>query len=563
MRRKRPISDAVWRGMIIAEIIICYLACLTMVSYIRGPEHYRVVTDTPLLQTEDFLTFAGVPAEADGVLSLENAVQGEAAGYMARLRLSGLEQVQVSFQIECPAEFAGGLLSIDLYNFEADYDSLEQEHQLTVQEGNNEVTFWLAPGEDPPEEAFLRIFTLDPAGYRLEDIQVCQGELLPKISAVLWIGVGIWFLLLAGTVFMWMTNPGTKKKGARMSDQVKVKAEEEISMNGEAKMVVKEETSASDEIKMSVTVRQAMQEMEGDNKTAALYAYRYLLGREPESMLQIISNTIPWPELRRIFTNCDEFLLDRSCFLAQDLYTTQRFINAHIAREGNALNFEGILERGYRKLIRTGDTVIDVGAYMGRHLSVFRELVGDGKLFAFEPLPKQFQYLKDTFCAPNISLYNSALSNMSGKNAFFELPDYPEESGLKLKPDKKDMRQNKIEVEVHCLDEYEDDLKGLNYIKIDTEGAEVFILEGAEKLLRRYRPFVSTKYWHPCYASYGLSAHSLFDFCEKNDYFITDLWGNVMLNLKVWEEIVNSCYWDYFLVPKERIREFSLAMHGM
>jgi len=199
-------SDGLWRGIIIAEIIVCYFACLAVVSHIRAPEQYRVVTETPLLQTNDFTAFDGKPAEAGGTLPLKNAVPNEAVGYMAKLMLSELEQIQISFQTECPDEFAGGSLSIDLYNFEAGYDNPEQEYQLILQEGHNEAAFHLTPGENPPEEAFLRIFTLDPAGYWLEDVQIYREERLPKVPAGLWIGVGLCFLLLAGTVLMQITK---------------------------------------------------------------------------------------------------------------------------------------------------------------------------------------------------------------------------------------------------------------------------------------------------------------------------------------------------------------------
>lgn len=306
--------------------------------------------------------------------------------------------------------------------------------------------------------------------------------------------------------------------------------------------------------------RATPQEIAGDSSTEMLYAYRYLLNREPEDMLRVTSNTRPWQEIRREFKSSDEFLMEQSCFLAQDVYTTQRFLSEFVTKVG-APDYERILEQGYRKLIKKGDTVIDVGAHEGRHLTVFQKLVGDGKLFAFEPLPKQFMELKKTFRAPNISLYNFALSDTPGKSTFYELPDYPEESGLRLRLDTKEVRHTKIDVEVHCMDEYEEDLKGLNYIKIDAEGAEVSILKGAEKLLRRYRPFVSTEYGRPAYSVYGLNAHSLYEFCEKIDYFITDLWGNIMWNSDVWGEMVDTCYWDFFLVPKERMREFYLAMH--
>lgn len=311
-----------------------------------------------------------------------------------------------------------------------------------------------------------------------------------------------------------------------------------------------------------------LQEIEGDTRTAMLYAYRYLLNREPEDMYWVTGNTKSWQELRREFISGDEYILGETSCLAQDIFTTQKFLREYHQKyelSGGYPDYERILERGYRKLIRKGDTVVDIGAHMGRHLAVFRELVGDGKLFAFEPLPKQFKHLEKTFDGPNITLYNFALFNTPGKSTFYELPDSPEESGLKLRIDKEDkhIQKKTIEVEVHCLDEYEDTLEGLNYIKLDAEGAEVPILEGMEKVLRRYRPFVSTEYGGTSYMAYGLNAHSLYEFCEKNDYFITDLWGNVVLGLKMWKEIVDSCYWDYFLVPKERIREFLLALHAI
>lgn len=305
-------------------------------------------------------------------------------------------------------------------------------------------------------------------------------------------------------------------------------------------------------------------EIEGDARTAILYAYRYLLNREPEDLRWIMSNTKMWPELRKELINSDEFLMMNGAFLAQDAYTTQKFLIEKFHNPESTPDYERILEQQYRKLIQEGDTVVDIGAHMGRHLTVFQKLAGNGRLFAFEPLPKQFKHLKENFCAPNITLQNCALFNKPGKSTFYELPDYPEESGLRLRVDKDEhVRQNMIDVEIHCLDEYEHELRDLNYIKLDAEGAEVPILEGAECVLRRYRPYVSTEYGGSSYGAYGLTAYSLFDFCEKIGYCITDLWGNTMLSRKMWGEIVNTCYWDYFLVPRERIREFSIAIHRL
>lgn len=170
------------------------------------------MTEAPLLRTEEFTTFAGVPTKIGEGFSLENADADSVVGYMARLCITESEQLRVSFQTECPAEFAGGVLIIDLYNDEAGYDNLEQQYQQTVQEGRSETEFWLSLGDNPPEEAFLRFFTLDPAGYRLENVRIYRGEPLPKVPAGPWAGVGICFLLLAGTVLMWIMNRGDKRR---------------------------------------------------------------------------------------------------------------------------------------------------------------------------------------------------------------------------------------------------------------------------------------------------------------------------------------------------------------
>lgn len=219
MKSKGPMSGTAWKGIIIAEVIVCYLAGLAVVSYIRGPERYQVVEGAPQPQTEEFVSFDGAPAEAGGILALENVDPGKAVGYMTRMRLRESEKIQISFQIECPAEFAGGTLYVDLYNYEAGYDNPEQEYQLIVREGHNEAEFLLTPGERSPEEASLRIFTLDPAGYRLENVRVSCVQQQGKVPVELYIGAILCFVLLAVTASMWMIDQEEEKKGGRQYER--------------------------------------------------------------------------------------------------------------------------------------------------------------------------------------------------------------------------------------------------------------------------------------------------------------------------------------------------------
>lgn len=190
------------KGLIIAEIIVCYMAVLTLVSHARGPEKYEISTDSPMIGVEDFTSFDGEPAWGES-LQIVNEMPGTAAGYSAWTTLDDLDKIQVSFQINGPPEYAGNVLYVDLYELETGYDNAEQQVSIILQGGTNKVEFSLEPGEEHPSDAELRIFTLDPADYTIEDISLLMLKLQPKASAGIIAGVVVCFLLLAGTGGVW------------------------------------------------------------------------------------------------------------------------------------------------------------------------------------------------------------------------------------------------------------------------------------------------------------------------------------------------------------------------
>lgn len=198
-----------WLGrLIVVELIVCYLAVLTLVSHARGPVKYRAATESPLLDVEDFVSFVG--AREDAIL-LVNDMAGQAAGLAAELPLEGLEGIRVAFQVDCPPEYAGGTLVVDLYNAEAGYDSAEQEFSLELEPGVNMVERTIDPGESAPGRAQLRIFTLDPAGYGIHDLAVYPVEAMPKLGMGLLAAAAACFACLAGSTIYWFT--GNWRKG--------------------------------------------------------------------------------------------------------------------------------------------------------------------------------------------------------------------------------------------------------------------------------------------------------------------------------------------------------------
>ena len=145
--------------------------------------------------------------------------------------------------------------------------------------------------------------------------------------------------------------------------------------------------------------------------------------------------------------------------------------------------------------ISPGDTVLDIGANLGLvSLRMAARAGPEGQVHAFEPQPRLQTYLKKTLAMnPDlpVSLHPVALGaeqttlNLSvpadNAGAASLLPGSGPAPGTE-----------QIAVPVHRLDDYAEEI-GLNrvdFIKIDVEGCEAQVFEGAAALLKRTEPGV-------------------------------------------------------------------------
>jgi FkbM family methyltransferase len=229
---------------------------------------------------------------------------------------------------------------------------------------------------------------------------------------------------------------------------------------------------------------------------------------------------------------------------------------------GRSFDFESMLERHYRRFLRAGDTVIDIGAHTGRHLANFIECVGpSGHVIAFEPLPFAFQKLSSRFAGPTVVLKNVALTDSEGTVSFVHAQGTPEESGLRKRVynNPEAAKPVTIEVTAEKLDRYVDAAAGLKYIKIDVEGGELSVLSGATRILEVHRPWVSVEYGHPGYSVYGHTLYTLFDFAQARDYAMFDIFGH-RLGRTEWPMSCDAICWDFFMVPIEKVPLFETSV---
>lgn len=146
------------------------------------------------------------------------------------------------------------------------------------------------------------------------------------------------------------------------------------------------------------------------------------------------------------------------------------------------------------KFLRTGMTMIDIGANVGFFTMLCASIVGeDGKVFAFEPNSENCRLIVLSLSAngfKNVRLYPFALSNAFG--AAYFTPMIGSNGGFMSSAPETVVHPNCTIVATARLDDVINERVDL--IKADVEGAEYLALYGGRSLIEQYRPMIVTEF---------------------------------------------------------------------
>lgn len=156
--------------------------------------------------------------------------------------------------------------------------------------------------------------------------------------------------------------------------------------------------------------------------------------------------------------------------------------------------FEAEAVRFYRRRLRPGDVVLDIGANIGAHtLPIAAAVKTEGRVYAFEPTAYAYSKLKANL-ALNPELESLVNTNQvllgSGSVAVPQeiYAGWPLEFGRNLHPDHGGEPHDTAGASGGTLDDLLEPLDRLDFIKIDVDGHELPVLQGAGKVLERFRP---------------------------------------------------------------------------
>ena len=174
--------------------------------------------------------------------------------------------------------------------------------------------------------------------------------------------------------------------------------------------------------------------------------------------------------------------------------------------------------------IKKGQICVDIGAHKGGYLYWLQKAVGEtGKVYAFEPQPILYEYLqkvKEKMAWERAEINKYAISSEKGNFDLF-IPQHGSKTspGATLIGEKmsKDMPFERVKVETLSLDSFFSDKKALpDLLKIDVEGNELKVFEGASNILTKKQPTLLFECEQRHLGKIGIE--QVFSFLEKFGY---------------------------------------------
>jgi len=146
-------------------------------------------------------------------------------------------------------------------------------------------------------------------------------------------------------------------------------------------------------------------------------------------------------------------------------------------------------EMAIRRLVKHRAVCFDIGAHIGYYSLLFSSAVGpEGQVFSYEPVPQTFSFLSRNVAknlARNVAIHQLAVGDSEGIVRIAcggELPlgwsRIRESGGVEV-------RCTTIDAEVSRLE-----LTRVDFVKVDVEGYESHVFDGAKNTFARLRPTV-------------------------------------------------------------------------
>ena len=213
-----------------------------------------------------------------------------------------------------------------------------------------------------------------------------------------------------------------------------------------------------------------------------------------------------------------------------------------------------------RKMLKPGMTVVDIGAHHGLYTLLASKCVERrGRVLAFEPSPREARrlerHLRVNRCR-NVEVDGRAVADKAGE-AELHIVDGYRDWGNSLRPPSVPEPVHSVRVNTCRLEDAlaEKGIRSVDFIKLDAEGAELGVLQGAQRLLLRApRPVILAEVQDVRTRPWGYEAREIVQTLTQWNYH----WFSVADTGELFPASADTEEYDgnFVALPEEKLAEF-------
>lgn len=248
--------------------------------------------------------------------------------------------------------------------------------------------------------------------------------------------------------------------------------------------------------------------------------------------MSVKKNTIPWnwEQNKKISENFNFITKNVGHFQEKVIFGKKIYLSNDIILARFKKNLDHVFEWMKILKLRKNCIILDIGANIGINSICYKKIFKASKIYSFEPIKKTFNALRKNVNKNNLSksikTFNFGLSDKKQK-ASLSIPTkeqgerykYSLNSGLYSIHGK---GKEKIRVNLQTLDQFvnKQKIKKVDFIKIDVEGHEFEILQGALNTIKKFKPIIQSEFNYITKSLSSKSDNHYLRFAEHCNYKI-------------------------------------------
>ena len=212
-----------------------------------------------------------------------------------------------------------------------------------------------------------------------------------------------------------------------------------------------------------------------------------------------------------------------------------------------------------KNLLQPNSVVFDIGANVGDYTNYIISLNRTNKIYCFEPVLDVFNLLKEKLSYSNTELLKPQLFNFGFYKNNTTLPIWYAytHSGLSSIYDRSNqpiikkigVMYKKIEINLKTVDDFcsENEINFIDFMKIDTEGAEYDVLLGAVNMISKQKIGKIQFEYGGCYLDANCTLKQVYNYLTSHNYLVYKIVPDGLLYIDEWSDLLEDYKYSNFL----------------